>query len=104
MPGERVKLLMKFTDHTGLYIYSLPHPGARRPRDDAQLLGARVMRAASPEDAIASKIISYLQEGAMRRDVSVLRCLAGVRTRVMGRHYAGHDNPAPSGSNLTLRN
>ena len=21
MPGERVKLLMKFTDHTGLYIY-----------------------------------------------------------------------------------
>jgi hypothetical protein len=42
------------------------------------------------------KIISVLQEGVMRLDPCVLRRLADVRVRVLGRHGAGQDNPAAS--------
>jgi hypothetical protein len=47
-----------------------------------------MMRAAAPEDAIARKIISYLQEGAMRLDPCVLRRLADIHKGVLGSYDA----------------
>jgi hypothetical protein len=50
------------------------------------------MRAAAPEDAIAWKIISYLQEGAMRLDPCVLRRLADIHKGVLGSYDAASRN------------